>query len=357
MRFGNFLFPTVDDPDEDGRFISETIDEAKRSDALGMDAVWLGEHHFDGMCAYVDPVTFSTALAMATERIKIGYSIAQMALHHPVRMAEQVALIDHLSQGRLIVGLGRGPSTNTYEYDGFGIPFDEAQARLIEAEALMIEAWTASNSGEGVRHEGRFWNVEIPTLRPRPFTKPHPQVIRACSSEGSVLDQARAGRPFLMNIQPLSVTQERMDAYRAEMRSAGYDDERIAANTADSWVWRNIFVAETDDEAANVGIPAYELQSQLRDAMRNRMLDERGSTIEGVTKETVAALPRRNVEAALIHGSPETVAEQIAAIEATGAGGVLASFRIGPMPVETATKNLELFMSRIAPAFQPAIPA
>jgi len=354
MRFGNFLFPTVDDPDQDGRFIDEAIAEARRSDELGMDAVWLAEHHFDGMCAYVDPVTFSAALAMATDRIKIGYSVAQMALHHPVRMAEQVALIDHLSQGRLIVGLGRGPSTNTYEYDGFDIPFAEAEARLVEAEELMVRAWTASNTGDGVTHAGEFWNVEIPALRPRPFTKPHPQVIRACSSERSVLAQARAGRPFLMNIQPIEVTAERMDAYRVEMRANGHDEERIAANTAESWVWRNIFVAETDDEAANVGIPAYQRQSELRDAMRNRMFEEQGNAIEGVTKETVAALPRRNVEAALIHGSPETVAERIAAIEATGAGGVLASFRIGPMAVDTARRNLELFMSRVAPAFQPA---
>lgn len=347
MRFGNFLFPTVEDPADDGRFIAETIAEAKRSDDLGMDAVWIAEHHFDGMCAYVDPVTFSTAVAMATTNVKIGYSVAQMALHHPVRMAEQVALIDHLSQGRLIVGLGRGPSTNTYEYEGFDIPFPEAQARLLEAEELMIKAWTQEN----VEHHGQFWDVSIPQLRPQPFTRPHPQVIRACSSEPSVLDQARAGRPFLMNIQPIEVTADRMDRYRQTMRASGYDEQQIAHNTAESWAWRNIFVAETDDEAANVGIPAYLRQSELRDAMRNRMLEERGTTIEGVSQDTVAALPRRNVEAALIHGSPETVAARIAEIDATGVGGVIASFRIGPMPVETATSNLELFMSRVAPHF------
>ena len=155
-----------------------------------------------------------------------------------------------------------------------------------------------------------------------------------------------------MNIQPLDVTQQRMDAYRSTMRDAGYDEAQISTNCAQSWVWRNIFVAESDDEAANVGIPAYQRQSELRDAMRNRMFEEQGAVIEGVTKETVAALPRRNVEAALIHGSPDTVAEQIAAIDATGVGGVIASFRIGPMPVATATRNLELFMEQVAPRFR-----
>lgn len=176
-------------------------------------------------------------------------------------------------------------------------------------------------------------------------------MILVCSSEPSVLDQARAGRPFLMNIQPIEVTAKRMDRYRETMRASGYDEERIAHNTAESWAWRNIFVAGTDDEAAHVGIPAYLRQSELRDAMRNCMLEERGTTIEGVSQDTVAALPQRNIEATLIHGSPETVASRIAEIDATVSGGVIASFRIGPMPVETATSNFELFMDQVVPHF------
>lgn len=203
MKFGNFLFPTVDDPADDGRFISETLHEAQLSDALGMDAVWLAEHHFDGMCAYVDPVSFAAALAVTTKRIKIGFAITQMALHHPIRMAEQVALIDHLSGGRLIVGIGRGPSTNSYEYEGFDLVAEEAQARLVEAEEVMIKAWTTEN----FVHEGEFWNFRLPLLRPRPLTQPHPHVVRACSSDASMVGQAKAGRPFLMNIQSLEDTQ------------------------------------------------------------------------------------------------------------------------------------------------------
>ena len=170
MKFSNFLFPESRDPAGDGRVIDETLREARLTDELGFDVVWLAEHHFDGICAYVDPVSFAAALAVATQRVKIGFAVAQMSLHHPIRMAEQLALIDHISKGRLIVGLGRGTAYNIYDYQGYGIDHTEAQARFEEAEAIMIGAWTS----EAFEHHGRFWDLKLPMLRPRPFTQPHP---------------------------------------------------------------------------------------------------------------------------------------------------------------------------------------
>src|SRR5215212_3218851 len=108
MRIGNFLFPDCRDPARDGVVIDETLREARLTDELGYDVIWLAEHHFDGICAYVDPVSFAAALATATTRARIGFAVAQMSLHHPIRFAEQMAVIDHISKGRLIVGLGRG---------------------------------------------------------------------------------------------------------------------------------------------------------------------------------------------------------------------------------------------------------
>ena len=191
MKFSNFLFPASMDPSRDGQIIHETLREARICDELGMEMLWLAEHHFDGICAYVDPVTFAAALATSTERIHIGFAVAQMSLHHPVRMAEQMALIDNISRGRLLVGLGRGTAYNIYDYQGYGIDPGEAQDRLIEAEEIMIKAWTT----EDYQHRGRFWNLRLPLLRPRPYTKPHPRVIRACAGEEAVLDMARAGGP------------------------------------------------------------------------------------------------------------------------------------------------------------------
>src|SRR5258707_4817299 len=121
MKFGDFLFPDTRDPERDGIVIDETLHEALLADELGVDVIWLAEHHFDGICAYVDPVSFAAALATATTRARIGFAVAQMALHHPIRLAEQIALIDHISKGRLIVGLGRGTAYNIYDFQGYGI--------------------------------------------------------------------------------------------------------------------------------------------------------------------------------------------------------------------------------------------
>src|SRR6476661_8307809 len=204
MKFSNFLFPAAMEPADDQRVIQETLAEAQLCDALGMEMLWLAEHHFDGICAYVDPVTFAAALAASTRQIHIGFAVAQMSLHHPIRMAEQMALIDNISKGRLVVGLGRGTAYNIYDYQGYGIDPAEAYERLIEAEELMIKAWTTEN----LEHNGKFWKLKLPMLRPRPYTVPHPYVIRSASSKEAMLGMARAGRPFLMNIQTNEVTRQ-----------------------------------------------------------------------------------------------------------------------------------------------------
>ena len=97
MKFSNFLFPESRDPNRDGVVIDETLREARLADDLGVDTIWLAEHHFDGVCAYVDPVSFAASLATATRRAKIGFAVIQTSLHHPVRLAEQLSLLDPLN--------------------------------------------------------------------------------------------------------------------------------------------------------------------------------------------------------------------------------------------------------------------
>jgi alkanesulfonate monooxygenase SsuD/methylene tetrahydromethanopterin reductase-like flavin-dependent oxidoreductase (luciferase family) len=343
MKFGNFLFPASMDPARDGQIIHETLREARLCDALGMDMLWLAEHHFDGICAYVDPVTFAAAIAASTERIRIGFAVAQMSLHHPIRMAEQMALIDNISRGRLLVGLGRGTAFNIYDYQGYGIDPAEAQERLEEAEAIMIEAWTTEN----YEHRGKFWSLRLPLLRPRPFTAPHPPIVRACAGEEATLEMARAGRPFLMNVQSNEVTRHRMDRYRRTMRESGFDEEAIARNVRDTWIWRNVFVAETDAEAERLALPAFETQAHFRQAMRRRVHEEQGVLL----KPEIAPAARNDPRHALLCGSPATVAEAIAGIDRIGVGGLILVFRLGPMPYEVAEASIRLFMAKVAPEF------
>ncbi len=84
MKFSNFLFSESATPDNDYTVINDALKEAELCDELGFDTIWLAEHHFDGGCAYVDPMIFATAIAARTTRIKIGFAVAQMALHHPI---------------------------------------------------------------------------------------------------------------------------------------------------------------------------------------------------------------------------------------------------------------------------------
>ncbi|MCH7842504.1 MAG: LLM class flavin-dependent oxidoreductase [Chloroflexi bacterium] len=345
MKFSNFLFPESKTPDGDFAVIDESLREAELSEELGYDVIWLAEHHFDGGCAYVDPTTFAAAIAARTNRIKIGFAVAQMALHHPIRFAEQIALIDNISKGRMIVGVGRGTAYNFYEFRGFGINPDDAHEMLLEVEDILIKAWTTEN----YKHDGKYWQLELPVLRPQVYQKPHPPMIRACSGLESTLEMAREGRPFMMNLQSDQVTKERMDQYRAAMSEAGHSDETVARNVADSWVWRNIFVADTDAEAEAVGVPYFQGMREYLQLNRDRMntpaeLEAQASRIVGSARDSL--------EHGLIVGSPETVCERLEKVNDIGVGGLIIHFRLGAMPYDAAANSLKLFAEKVAPNFR-----
>ena len=345
MKLSNFLFPESRHPSDDARIIDETLREARLTDELGFDVLWLAEHHFDGICAYVDPVSFAAALATATQHVTLGFAVAQASLHHPVRLAEQLALIDNLTRGRLLVGLGRGTAYNIYDYQGYGIDPEEAQARFEEAESILFAAW----SGEPLDHHGRFWSLKAPAVRPAPYTKPHPRVIRAASSEHGMLDIARRRRPFMMNVQSNAETARRMDLYRATLREAGCCEAEVAANVEQSWVWRNVCVAPTDAEAERIALPAFAAMQEQRSAMRERVYREQGVSLVPMPAPGAAPAARTLVEHSLIYGSPATVAEKLAAVQAIGVGGVIMQFRLGPMSYEDTAQSLTLFQREVAP--------
>ena len=259
-------------------------------------------------------------------------------------MAEQMSLIDNISNGRLVVGLGRGTAYNIYDYQGYGIDPAEAYERLLESEEIMIEAWTTEN----YRHEGKYWKIRLPRLRPQPYTKPHPPIIRACAGEEAMVGMAREGRPFLMNIQSNEVTQQRMDLYRDTMRESGYDEQTVARCVSDTWIWRNVFVADTDAEAERLALPAWEAQQEFRQAMRKKVYEEQGLLL----KQESGPAARNQAQHSIICGSAATVAEEIAKIDKIGIGGLLMVFRMGPMPSDLAENSIRLFMEKVAPEFR-----
>ena len=345
MKFSNFLFPESKTPAGDYDVIEESLREAELSEKLGYDVIWLAEHHFDGGCAYVDPTTFAAAIAARTTKIKIGFAVAQMALHHPIRFAEQIALVDNISKGRMVVGVGRGTAYNFYEFRGFGIDPNEAHDMLLEVEDILVKSWTTNN----YKHDGKYWQLELPVLRPQVFQKPHPPMIRACSGLESTLEMAREGRPFMMNVQSDETTVKRLRQYQTTMSEAGHSDETVAQSMADSWVWRNIFVADTDAEAEKLGIPYFrEMRAYLQ---TNR--DKMNTTAELEAQATGAVGAARNsLEHGVIVGSPETVSERLQAVNDSGVGGVIIHFRLGAMPYDLNSHSMKLFAEQVMPNFK-----
>lgn len=333
MRTGVFLFHESRDPSGDSQVIDEAVREAQLAEAEGMDAVFLAEHHFDGNCVYVDPPTFAAALAMATTRIKIGFAVLQTSLYHPLRVAEQISLLDNLSKGRMIVGLGRGSMVNQHEYSGYQIDPESAQERFEEIEKILIQSWTSDH----LKHEGKYWNFDVPMmLRPRPYTKPHPQILRAVASEGSIMGQARQGRPVIMAAATAKGAARNIEAYRNAAREAGVSDDRIDWAISESWVSRTVILAPTDKEAEEVGLPYFRQMQTYRAAQSSAF-------------EEMVAKANAQPTLPVLCGSPETVMEDFTNLAKTGIGGVSIRFRTGPMPAEFSARALKLFMKHIAP--------
>jgi alkanesulfonate monooxygenase SsuD/methylene tetrahydromethanopterin reductase-like flavin-dependent oxidoreductase (luciferase family) len=332
MKVGVFLFPESRDPSSDDRVIDEAIRETQLAEELGMDAVFLVEHHFDGNCVYVDPPTFASALAMATSRIKIGFAVLQTSLYHPLRMAEQISLVDNISKGRLIVGLGRGSLVNLHEYSGYEIDPGSAQERFEEIEQILMKCWTQ----EKVVHAGKYWNFEIPMLRPRPYTKPYPPILRSIASEESLAAQARQGRPVLMAAATAAGAARNIDIYRTAARDAGISAGRIEDAIAQSWVARTVVLAPTDSEAHEVGLPYFRMMQTYRAA-------------QSTAFEASVAKSNASGRLPVLCGSPETMLEDFTSLEKTGIGGVMVRFRTGPMPASFSNRALQLFMRDIAP--------
>jgi alkanesulfonate monooxygenase SsuD/methylene tetrahydromethanopterin reductase-like flavin-dependent oxidoreductase (luciferase family) len=167
-----------------------------------------------------------------------------------------------------------------------------------------------------------------------------------------MLDIARRGRPFMMNVQSNAVTAQRMDLYRGALREAGLDDAAIARTVDECWVWRNVYVAETDAEAERVAKPAFEAMHEFRVAMRNRVFEEQGKSILPMPAPGAAPPAHAAIEHALVCGSPATVAEKLAAVKATGVGGLIMQFRLGPMTYDQTAASLTLFRDQVMPALR-----
>lgn len=157
MRFG--IFSVADHyPRELRRSATELYgelrDQAEAADALGFDSFWIAEHHFHEYGAVPRPPVWLAAAAQRTRRIRLGSAVVVLPFDNPLRTAEDYAMVDMLSGGRLNLGVGSGYLT--HEYAGFGLSLEEKRERFTEALEIVLRAWT----GERFSYEGRFPHIE-----------------------------------------------------------------------------------------------------------------------------------------------------------------------------------------------------
>src|SRR2546422_7444998 len=187
MHFGIFLEERRRVGGE-GAALQEAIELAEAAEAWGLDGVWLGEIHFNpARSVQSAPIALASFIAARTRRVRIGMAVIVLPLAHPLRIAEEVATVDQLSQGRFDLGIGRSGGARTY--DRLGVAYGESQARFEESLAIMREAW----KGERFDYEGKFFTGRATAGSPAPVRKPHPPLRMAANSRETVPWVGRAG--------------------------------------------------------------------------------------------------------------------------------------------------------------------
>lgn len=344
MRFGSWLFPMSQNSKNDGNVIDDTLMEIDKWESLGFDTVWLSEHHFDGATAYADPVVFAGAIAQRTETVKIGFAVVEMALHHPVRLAAQVSLLDHLSKGRIILGTGKGSAFNEYEYVGFGVPMSNAADSISEAEEIILAAW----SGEPVKFKGKYWNLEFPELRPVPYQNPHPPLLRACISRESTIEMGKKKRPVLIAAQENASIKDRIEVFIKSLESTDASETEMNDILDQIWVNKNIVIAESRSEAEELAFNGYMKEQTFLRSARDKYNPKHGSPDLSPPKEEISRTDFNNT---FIAGTPKDVSEQISELQNIGVKNLMVKINIGEMDQKIVFRTMELLANHVRPYF------
>src|ERR1700729_1124569 len=194
MKFGGFYELQHPRPWSDGsehRMLKNALEQVEISDRMGYDYVWATEHHFLEEYAHSSaPEVFLAACSQRTKNIRIGHGIVQMPpyINHPARVAERIATLDLISDGRVEYGIGAGASET--ELGGFGVRQDEKKAMMLEGARAVVEMLT-QEPFPGM--QGKYVQMPARNVVPKPLQKPPPPMWLACSNRTSILQAARLG--------------------------------------------------------------------------------------------------------------------------------------------------------------------
>lgn len=333
MKFGVLFLASGWKGTPDKEVYHQVLEQAEAAEELGFDSVWLTEHHFT---QYGRPglSPMAAAIAMRTRRVRIGTAVYLLPIHHPLDIAEEAAVVDILSNGRLDFGVGRGYQPE--ELLVYGADPATIRERHNEALEIIRAAWL---NGE-IEYDGRFWKIPRREFRPLPLQKPHPPIWQPIISSGSYEEAVRLGKNaiFGLSLIPLKSAEHYYKTWRGTLSRLGASREAFR----DMCVVM-VHVAETDAEAR--------ANSEESCIWLARMF---GSLIEPARaefKKQLAELSFQEIyENRSLIGSAERVLEGTRWLRDLGCSQMVAFMNFGDLEHKKVLRSMELFAKTVFPA-------
>jgi alkanesulfonate monooxygenase SsuD/methylene tetrahydromethanopterin reductase-like flavin-dependent oxidoreductase (luciferase family) len=318
------------------------------AEPLGFESLWTVEHHFDDYTMCPDPVQLLTWLAARTERVRLGTGVIVLPWHDPMRIAENIAQLDNLSNGRMILGFGRGLAR--IEYDGFRVDMNTSRERLVEYTQMVLEGLERGY----LEHDGEFVKQPRREIRPRPRFSFDGRTYAAAVSPESMPIMARLGIGLLIIPQkPWEVVKKDFDVYHDVWREVNGDrpapaplsggfcfvDESAdrAEEMAHRWIganYQSVLRHYEFAEAPHQGVKGYEFYTNI-----TKYIGRHGT--EGAVNDFVNLMP---------WGTPEQVIEKVHNMrEMIGIAGFNPGFSYGGMPYDEAERSMRLFVDKVMP--------
>ncbi len=343
------------DPEKGRELYNRYLDELEYADELGFDGMCVNEHHQNAYGLMPSPIVMASALARATKKGKIAIVGSAFGLReHPLTLAEEHAMIDCITGGRLISGMVRGIGCEFYS---MGMSPAFSHERFHEAHDLVIRAWTETGP---FAFEGKHYHFEYVNVWPRVYQKPHPPIW--CPSQGSYETIEWTAHPdrkytYLQTYSPFASVMKFMTGYRDKAREYGYEAQPEQLG----WL-APIYVADTDQQAIDEARP--HIEAFANKFLRNpvEMLLPPGYTstasMRNIRKHKSSLSKRQTIEAlmeneVIIVGSPDTVREKLLHCQRRIAlGNLLALMQFGTLPADLTKRNMDLFATEIMPVLQ-----
>ena len=348
MHFGIFVEEMRQGASQAGAF-RDVFELADRAEAWGADCVWLGEIHFTPVRSVISAsLQVASSIATRTRRLRVGTAVQVLPLNHPLRIAEEVATVDHISEGRFEFGIGRSGVVRTY--DVYGVPYAESQARFREALDIIRQGW----KGEPFSYEGQFYRVQNATVVPRPYQQPHPPIRMATTSDETFGVAGQMGLPIFVGLRATEIAdlQRQLAPYRQAWREAGH------AGPPSVYLRIPVYVSTTErgavEEPRESLTSFFARQTELARAAVGRAgagpADRRRQQAERMASLSYEDILAKKVAFGTVAGVIDRLTELR---DELGLDGIVAELNPGGLiPPELETRSLELLTHKVMPAFK-----